>query len=313
MANFINETKNFEIINRDLIFDNELSDRARFVYCYMAAKPVDWDFFMEPMADELGYSVQTLRKYLRELARGGWIECEGQENNDGKSGANKYTLKAIKNKGGKKNYRVINFPIRKNSDAEKVSHKQNRDVLQNRDNNKEKEKKEYKENKEKAMFADFVSLYRKLTKKNVRSVDTEFRDFTTRHVDWREVLPYLPIAIERETKAREEAKAQHRFFPEPKMLQTYLGRQRAWELYVKVGEDIGAARSEYVPQQSDLLSWNERCKCFLYIGFDTRIIPDGYSDDSRPDGAEVMLNNGRGIIRWNGELRKWQRANDGKK
>lgn len=312
MANFVNETRNFEVIPRELIFDNELSDRARFLYCYMAAKPNDWNFFMDNMANELGYCIDTLRKYIQELEDGGWLVCEGQEN-DGKFGANKYTLKATKNKDGEKSCRIGNFPMRKNSDAEKFPHKENREIKQNRENNKEKEKKEYKEKKEKAVFADFVTLYRKLTKKNVRGVETEFRDFTTRHADWREVLPYLPIAIERETRAREEAKAQHRFFPEPKMLQTYLGKQRAWELYVKVGEDIEAARTGYVPRLSDLLSWNDQYKCFLYIGFDTRIIPDGYNDDDRPDGAEVMLNNGRGIIRWSGELRKWQRVNEGKK
>ena len=64
MANFNNELNNYQVIPRDLIFDNTLSDRARFIFCFMASKPNGWDFFLEPMAKEIGYSVETLRKYI---------------------------------------------------------------------------------------------------------------------------------------------------------------------------------------------------------------------------------------------------------
>ena len=66
MSKFINGLKNFQVIPRKLIFDNSLSDRARFVYCFMASKPDGWDFLLNPMANELGYSVETLRKYINE-------------------------------------------------------------------------------------------------------------------------------------------------------------------------------------------------------------------------------------------------------
>ena len=67
MGNFVNKLSNYQVLPRELIFDNTLSDRARFVYCYMASKPTDWDFLMNPMAKEIGYSVETLRKYINEL------------------------------------------------------------------------------------------------------------------------------------------------------------------------------------------------------------------------------------------------------
>lgn len=41
MSKFNNELKNYQPIPRELIFDNKMSDRARFVYCYMASKPDD--------------------------------------------------------------------------------------------------------------------------------------------------------------------------------------------------------------------------------------------------------------------------------
>lgn len=69
----IYKDKGTESISRNLIFDNKLSDRARFVYCFMMAKPNNWDFLISPMAKELGYSPDTLHKYINELIQRGWL------------------------------------------------------------------------------------------------------------------------------------------------------------------------------------------------------------------------------------------------
>ena len=96
MATIFNELKNYQTIPRELIFDSSLSDRARFVFCYMVSKPDDWQFFLEPMAKELGYSVETLRKYIKELVESGWIVKGEQERDKGVFGATSYTLRATK-------------------------------------------------------------------------------------------------------------------------------------------------------------------------------------------------------------------------
>ena len=96
MAKIFNELKNFQNIPRELIFDSSLSDRARFIFCYMVSKPVDWQFFLEPMANELGYSVETLRKYINELVGSGWMVKGEQERKNGTFGAISYTLLANK-------------------------------------------------------------------------------------------------------------------------------------------------------------------------------------------------------------------------
>lgn len=96
MAKIFNELKNFQNIPRELIFDSSLSDRARFIFCYMVSKPDDWQFFLEPMANELGYSVETLRKYINELVGSGWIVKGEQERKKGVFGAISYTLRANK-------------------------------------------------------------------------------------------------------------------------------------------------------------------------------------------------------------------------
>jgi hypothetical protein len=176
----------------------------------------------------------------------------------------------------------------------------------NNTNNNKQEIKEYKEKDLKAKFCDFVKLYKKLTHKQTRGVETEFNDFKSRHRDWAKVIPYLSIAIERETKERESARASKKFFPEPKMLQTYLGKQRAWELYVNVGEDIQELENQYRPTTDGEIRWNDYYNCYVYVGMFWENIYDGYNENDRPNGATIMLNNGRGYIVWNSQTKKWE-------
>ena len=62
----------------------------------------------------------------------------------------------------------------------------------------------------------------------------------------------------------------------------------------------------YNPICGGALSWNEYYNCYMYVGYwDGKHIPDGYDDDTRPDGASVTLNNGRGTMRWSKETRQW--------
>lgn len=291
MAKITNELKECQIIPRSLIFDNELSDRARFVYCFMAAKPDDWDFFLEPMAKEIGYSVDTLRKYINELIDSGWMEKGKQENEHGKFGAVEYVLKASKS-----------LPTPNFTDTGKTRHgktptQENIDYINNKDSENIKELKE--------KFATFVKQYKKLTNKQTRSIETEFKDFTNRHRDWKQIIPILPIAIERETKARNNAISMHKFFPEPKMLQTYLGKQRAWELYVSPNEDVESYKNEYCPTTGGALTWNDYYNCYIYTSMFIEDLSDGYNDDNRPNGATIMLNNGRGYIVWNTKDKRW--------
>lgn len=97
MAKIINKVADgYQIIPRELIFDSTISDRARFVYCFMASKPEGWDFFLEPMAKEVGYSKDTLRKYINELVDGGWLVRGEQANTNDLFGAVCYELQPTK-------------------------------------------------------------------------------------------------------------------------------------------------------------------------------------------------------------------------
>jgi hypothetical protein len=82
---------NFTIIPNDIIRNKSLSDRARFIFCYMASMPDDWKFYQGAMAKELGYTKDTLRKYIEELLTTGYLHRE-QRRETGKFDSYDYTL-----------------------------------------------------------------------------------------------------------------------------------------------------------------------------------------------------------------------------
>lgn len=66
----------------------------------------------------------------------------------------------------------------------------------------------------------------------------------------------------------------------------------------------------YVPSGNFAITWDDNLKAYLYIGFysDGMMMPDGYDNDNRPDGARLVLNNGRGTITWNKTTKTWNRV-----
>lgn len=163
MATIHNELRNYQTIPRELIFDSSLSDRARFVFCYMVSKPDDWQFFLEPMANEIGYSVDTLRKYIKELVESGWIVKGEQERDKGVFGATSYTLRATKK------------PFTENTDTEIFRHgknptQHNIDIIQKREDKKKRH--EYTEDFEDA----YVAYRRKGSKANAYKMWVKLTD-----------------------------------------------------------------------------------------------------------------------------------------
>lgn len=63
----------------------------------------------------------------------------------------------------------------------------------------------------------------------------------------------------------------------------------------------------YMPTCGGALMYNDYYKCFMYTGYWDGHIADGYTDENRPDGAEITLNNGRGVIIWSRESKEWRK------
>lgn len=297
MGNFKNELSNYQNVPRALVFDKTLSDRARFVYVFMACKPDGWDFFLEPMSKDIGYSIDTLRKYLNELVASGWLVKGEQSNEHGIFGAVEYTLKANKFTDTEK-YRHGKNPTQDNNS---LSNTKDTNIKINNinENNKEKEPKEkkrsaieYTEDFEKA----FELTGRKGSKKNAfkrwQSLNDKDKESAMIHI------PFYYKSNER------------RYL---KDFEGYLnGRYFDCVVYGKDGRiiydpEIGKTQT-YRPAVGGSLMWNDIEKCYYYIGMFYGHIADGYNNDNRPHGATITLNNGRGTITWNRNSKQWEKV-----
>jgi hypothetical protein len=123
-----NISKNFTIAPNELINNNQITDRARFLFIYLSSKPDDWVFYNRQLSNALNYSIDTLRKYLKELVISGWMTKEKQKRIYGKFTSNTYVLNSEP---------VMILPCRKNTDTVKNRHRKNP-----RHSNKEYTKKE---------------------------------------------------------------------------------------------------------------------------------------------------------------------------
>ena len=86
----------FTQIPNELISDTTISDRARFLFIYLASRPSDWKFWNKHLEVITGCKSDTLRKHLKELQNAGWIVYLGQvkDGSNGKFGSNFYELNA---------------------------------------------------------------------------------------------------------------------------------------------------------------------------------------------------------------------------
>ena len=91
-----NKTKKyFTQIPNDLIRNSSISDRARFLYCYMSSMSEDWEFYQGKMAKDLGYSKDTLRKYLDELISTGYLKRTQRRGDKGRFDSYDYVIDFI--------------------------------------------------------------------------------------------------------------------------------------------------------------------------------------------------------------------------
>lgn len=280
---------NYTTISNVFLRDKELSLKAKGLLATILSLPENWDFSIKGICATIKEGTTAVYSAIDELKERGYCKVVTNRNEKGMIVGNDYTF--------------YEDPSMENLNVGNQTQINTNISLPNTKGtyNKEINKEEIKELKEK--FTNFVSLYKKSGGK-VRGVDTEFEEFTKRHKDWKSIVPYLEMALQRETKARNQAKANNKFFPEIKNLRTYLGKQRAWELYVTIGENL--ANEDYTPMCGGALNWNDYYHCFMYVGYwDGKHIPDGYDDDTRPDGASVTLNNGRGTLVWSTITKTW--------
>lgn len=146
--------RKYSTIPNKIITDNNLSNGAKIVFCYLASKPDNWEVNNNDIKNQLNInSNNTIAKYLKELIQNGWINRTYKTNGKGKFiGGFDYELI--------EDNEIALFENTQNCENAKTD-KHNKTELPNKteDNNKNiKKETEFIENKE-LREANFVSEY----------------------------------------------------------------------------------------------------------------------------------------------------------
>ncbi len=67
-------------VSNEVLYNNQLSFKAKGLYCYIVAKPDDWDFSTIRMAEESSESKYSIRSGLKELEDAGYLKRQRLNN-----------------------------------------------------------------------------------------------------------------------------------------------------------------------------------------------------------------------------------------
>lgn len=243
----------------------------------------------EELADRWQWSRNTVRKFLSELQESGKIE---QQKSRLISVISVKIGLIVEQQNEQQNEQQIEQqPIRNN----------NISII---DNNIEKKDKKEDISELEITFDTFRKKYKQYGGQ-ARGLQTELENLKKKHKDWKAIIPLLSYALEKENTARKNAEIKGAFFPSMKNLQTYIN-QRSWEAYVD--ENLKIGDNEYRPITDGIYQyWNEKRKCLMFNGYIDQL-NDGYTDDTRPDGAKVAWSMYEWI--WSSQKKQWIKQND---
>lgn len=310
----IESESRFKKVDKSLIENPNIDCLTLGIYTKLIVLGKKWKLNVKGLRNHLGLSDEKVRKSLSLLEKEGYILRTPARNEKGQMMGWNYAIYPIpineseRSQAGFKNgNRKDEEPtLRKTDHSDIGGHLNNRlnqqlDLIEFKE--QEIERNQKKDNDELfAKFEEFAKEYKTLCGKHtVSGIKTLYEDFKKRHKDWKDIIPLLLPALKMEHQARTNANARNEFYPMPKNLSTYLGKQRAWEVWM---DDIAKYNeTEYQPVCDGIsMFWNDVTKCYI-TPFDIESLSDGYKETNRPDGAVVMWRGWK--YTWNGSTKEW--------
>lgn len=277
---------NYTTISNVFLRDKELSLKAKGLLATILSLPENWDFSIKGICATIKEGTTAVYSAINELKEHGYCKVVTYRNEKGMIVGNDYTFyedPSMENLNVGNQIQIntnISLPNTKDTD--------------NKEKNKEEET-----NKE--LFEKCWIAYRRKGKKG-KSLPY-WKKLTESEKQM--VLPHIKAYV-----TSRELQYQQDF-------ERYL-RDKTFTTIVFLKNKViydptrldkkDKANEVYMPLTDGALSWNEYYNCYMYVGYwDGKHIPDGYDDDTRPDGASVTLNNGRGTITWDSKTKTWNK------
>ena len=277
---------NYTTISNVFLRDKELSLKAKGLLATILSLPENWDFSIKGICATIKEGTTAVYSAIDELKEHGYCKVVTNRNEKGMIVGNDYTFyedPSMENLNvGNQTQINTNISLPNTKDT----------------NNKEKNKEE-ETNKE--LFEQCWIAYRRKGKKG-KSLPY-WKKLTESEKQM--VLPHIKAYV-----TSRELQYQQDF-------ERYL-RDKTFTTIVFLKNKViydptrldkkDKANEVYMPLTDGALSWNDYYTCYMYVGYwDGKHIPDGYDDETRPDGASVTLNNGRGTITWDSKTKTWNK------
>lgn len=298
----IESVSRFKKVDISLIENENIDCTTLGVYTKLIVLGKKWNLNVKGLRKHLGLSDDKVRKALSLLEQEGYIVRTPCRNDKGQLIGWNYTIYPTpvnedeRSQAGKSksNLGDINptTPKTDNSDCGGLINNrlnQKIDLIEN------KEERDKSLSKKDDLFEECWKAYRrKGSKSNAKKYWLKLSDD-----DKKKVLPHI------------KAYCSSRELNYQKDFERYL-RDRIFDNIIVKGNTVLfdpslGASSEYNPVAGVDFFYNDFYKTWMYIGYDTSFIPDGYNADNRPNGAKVTLNNARGTLIWNATDKRWEK------
>lgn len=278
---------NYTTISNVFLRDKELSLKAKGLLATILSLPENWDFSIKGICATIKEGTTAVYSAIDELKERGYCKVVTNRNEKGMIVGNDYTFYEDPN--------VENLNMDNQAQINTNISLPNTKETYNKEINKEEET-----NKE--LFEQCWIAYRRKGKKD-KSLQY-WKKLTDSEKQM--VLPHIKAYVtSRELQFQQDFE---RYLRDKTFTTIVFSKNKV--IYDPTRLDKKDKANEvYMPLTDGALSWNDYYSSFIFVGFwDGRHISDGYTDETRPNGATIMLNNGRGNITWNKNTKQWEKV-----
>ena len=277
---------NYTTISNVFLRDKELSLKAKGLLATILSLPENWDFSIKGICATIKEGTTAVYSAINELKEHGYCKVVTYRNEKGMIVGNDYTFYEDPS--------MENLNVGNQTQINTNTSLPNTKDTDNKEKNKEEET-----NKE--LFEQCWIAYRRKGRKG-KSLPY-WKKLTESEKQM--VLPHIKAYVtSRELQYQQDFE---RYLRDKTFTTIVFSKNKV--IYDPTRLDKKDKANEvYMPLTDGALSWNDYYTCYMYVGYwDGKHIPDGYDDDTRPDGASVTLNNGRGTITWDSKTKTWNK------
>lgn len=285
------KNKDYSTISNVFFKDKNLSLKAKGLLAMVLSLPDDWDFSINGIESIIKEGKTAIYSAIDELKEHGYCKVEAIRDEKGAFKGNDYTF--------------VENPYLENPHMDNQP-QLNIDLIEGIStieyNQEEINKKESKEKSNELFEACWIAYRRKGKKGKAKTYWDKLSQ-----AEKENVLAHIkPYVGSRELQYQQDFE---RYLRDKTFLSVVISKNNIVYDPTKLGKGESTS-NVYVPSGNFAITWDDNLKAYLYIGFysDGMMMPDGYDNDNRPDGAKLVLNNGRGTIIWNKTTKTWNRV-----